>query len=74
MANLVHNACLLISMVMLANSAFSVMQYRKYLQMIQSEEQIDITVDILVEVFIAMFLGIASTVYHESFSFKRTRL
>ena len=71
---MLYTLSLTISTVMLFNACFSVMQYRKHQQLIQSDEPIELTQDILLEIYIAVAVGVIGLVFGELTDLKRTRL
>ena len=50
------------AVTMLGNAGYSIMQYRKYHQMTQTDVEIVLTADIKLEIAIALFLALSAVV------------
>ena len=57
-----YKLLLTISAAMLVNACFSVMQYRKYIQLTQPELQVTVPTDVSLEIYIAIVVGIFSSI------------
>ena len=53
---------------------YSIMHYRKYLQLLQSDEDIELTTDIKLEVLLGLGLALITVVMKETSDLKRTSL
>ena len=69
-----YTLVLLASSAMLLNACFSVMQYRKHMQLSEIEGQIELPVDIKLEIYLGLFLGLVSAIMNQTKDLKRSRL
>ena len=63
-----------VSLTMLLNATFSVIQFRKFLQNTQSDEPIVLPADVLIEVYLALAIAVVGIVFNETRNLKKIRL
>ena len=71
---MIYKLLLTASALMLTNACFSVMQYRKYIQLTQPDSILTVPNDVSLEIYIALLVGLFSAIMLQTSDLKRQRL